>query len=92
MLHLWINFIKNNRGATETFEFWRVNTRIFDIFRAVADPEKAVAMGVYMRDLFPFLGIPAPECRKLSREFLESAAKRDVDWDFVFKCWRQPAC
>jgi 3-methyladenine DNA glycosylase AlkD len=67
-----------------------VNTHIFDIFRAAADPKKAAAMGAYMRDLFPFLGIPAPERRKLSREFLKAAAKRDVDWDFVFKCWRQP--
>ncbi|MDR2782619.1 MAG: DNA alkylation repair protein [Treponema sp.] len=63
---------------------------IFEIFRAVADPEKATAMSAYMRNMFPFLGIPAPERRRLSRDFLKAAAKHDVDWDFVFKCWWQP--
>ncbi|MDR2797987.1 MAG: DNA alkylation repair protein, partial [Treponema sp.] len=65
-------------------------TELFKSFRENANPQQAVAMGAYMRDLFPFLGIPAPERRKLSREFLKAAGKRDVDWGFVFKCWKQP--
>jgi 3-methyladenine DNA glycosylase AlkD len=63
---------------------------IFETFRAAADPEKAEQMKAYMRDQFPFLGIPTPERKKLSRAFLEEKSKSGPDWDFVFKCWNQP--
>ena len=63
---------------------------IFDIFTTVANPEKAAQMAAYMRNQFPYLGIPTPERRKLSREFLKTVNKKAVDWDFVFKCWEQP--
>lgn len=63
---------------------------LFEFFRSAADPERAAAMSAYMRDQFSFLGIPAPERRKLSREFLKTADKTVVDWPFVFECWRQP--
>jgi len=63
---------------------------IFNIFRTAADPEKAAPMAAYMRGQFPYLGIPTPERRKLSRDFLKSVNKKTVDWDFVFQCWEQP--
>jgi 3-methyladenine DNA glycosylase AlkD len=63
---------------------------IFETFRAAADPEKAVPMKAYMRGQFPFLGIPTPERKKLSRPFLEGKSGSEPDWDFVFKCWKQP--
>src|SRR5690606_17294388 len=63
---------------------------IFESFRQAANPEIAVQMSAYMRDLFPFLGIKTPERRALSREFLKTKSKKEVDWDFVFKCWAQP--
>lgn len=63
---------------------------IFESFRQAANPETAVQMSAYMRDLFPFLGIKTPERRVLSREFLKTKSKKEVDWDFVFKCWAQP--
>ena len=63
---------------------------IFDRFRMAANPERAVSMSAYMRDQFPFLGIPTPERRELSREFLKSKSRDVVDWEFVFKCWEQP--
>lgn len=67
-----------------------VSMDIFETLRSAADPERAAGMSAYMRNQFSFLGIPAPERRNLSREFLKSAGKRDVDWAFVFECWRQP--
>lgn len=63
---------------------------IFKIFRSAAGPEKAAPMSAYMRDQFPFLGIPTPERKKLSRDFFKTVNKTVVDWDFVFKCWKQP--
>ncbi|GHU19413.1 DNA alkylation repair protein [Betaproteobacteria bacterium] len=47
-------------------------------------------MSAYMRGKFQFLGIPAPERKSLSREFLKTAGKKPVDWNFVSKCWQQP--
>ena len=55
------------------------------------DPEKAVAMAAYMKDRFPFLGIPSPERRVAQREALG-------DWrmptgeelaSFARACWAE---
>jgi 3-methyladenine DNA glycosylase AlkD len=61
---------------------------IFETFRAHADPEKAAKMGAYMRDQFPFCGIPTPERKKLSRPFLKAIAA--INWGFIFSLWEQP--
>jgi 3-methyladenine DNA glycosylase AlkD len=63
---------------------------IFEVFRSTADPEKAAPMSAYMRDQFFFLGIPTPERKRLSRDFLKTLGKKSVDWDFIFECWQQP--
>ena len=63
---------------------------IFEVFREAANAEQAAKMSAYMRDQFPFLGIPKPERAKLSRDFLKSKAKSTPDWEFCFKCWEQP--
>jgi 3-methyladenine DNA glycosylase AlkD len=63
---------------------------IFDTFREHANPEQAVKMNAYMRDKFQFLGIPTPERKKLSREFIKAIGKEPVDWDFLSYCWEQP--
>ncbi|MDR2113522.1 MAG: DNA alkylation repair protein [Candidatus Accumulibacter sp.] len=63
---------------------------IFEVFRSVADPEKAAPMSAYMRDQFFFLGIPTPERKRSSRDFLKTLGKKSVDWDFIFECWQQP--
>jgi 3-methyladenine DNA glycosylase AlkD len=62
---------------------------IFDTFREHANPERAAKMSAYMRGQFPFLGLPTPERKKLSHEFIKTTVKEPVDWDFVFKCWEQ---
>ncbi len=36
--------------------------------RQAADAQRAVAMAAYMRDQFPFLGIPSPQVRQIMRE------------------------
>jgi 3-methyladenine DNA glycosylase AlkD len=66
-----------------------MSTDIFEVFKSAASPEKAVAMSAYMRDQFPYLGIPTPERRKLSHNFLKSIDKTIMDWEFIFKCWQQ---
>jgi len=62
---------------------------VFETLRAAGDPEKARQMAAYMRDQFPFLGVPTPVRRALTGEFLRTAGKQ-VDWSFVRRCWEQP--
>ncbi|WP_412542381.1 DNA alkylation repair protein [Longispora sp. K20-0274] len=58
-------------------------------FEGAADPERAVAMSAYMRDQFPFLGIPSPARRKLSREVWRELPKpTGAELDAVVRaCW-----
>jgi 3-methyladenine DNA glycosylase AlkD len=63
---------------------------IFETFRTHADAEKATKMSAYMRDQFPFLGIPTPQRKKLCAPFLKEIGKGSVDWDFIFTLWEQP--
>jgi 3-methyladenine DNA glycosylase AlkD len=53
---------------------------IFGALRAAANAESAAKMSAYMRGQFPFLGLPTPERRKLSREFLKDKSKSAPDW------------
>ena len=64
--------------------------KLFDEFRAAADPVRAVKMSAYMRDQFPFLGIQTPNRKNLSKEALKQLGAEPVDWDFINKCWEQP--
>lgn len=56
-----------------------------------ANPFIALQMSAYMRNLFPFLGIKAPQLNALCKPFLKKyATNNPVDWDFVFTCWQKP--
>ncbi|MDO4776856.1 MAG: DNA alkylation repair protein [Cardiobacteriaceae bacterium] len=56
---------------------------LLDALSAHADPGQARAMSAYMRDQFPYLGIPAPLRRRLSRPFLATGKKQPPDWRFI---------
>jgi len=63
---------------------------VFEKCGVVADPERAVKMSAYVRNLFPFLGLPASRRRGLSKEFLCLARKqRVINWNFVNMCWEK---
>lgn len=50
--------------------------------------EKAEGMRAYMRNLFPFLGIPTPTRRAVCKAFFKWAKKKqEVDWAFIEECW-----
>jgi 3-methyladenine DNA glycosylase AlkD len=42
--------------------------RLDEAFAAARDPDRAAAMSAYMRDQFPFVGLPAPQLRALERK------------------------
>ena len=61
--------------------------RISALFEANKDAQQASSMSRYMRDQFPFYGIPAPLRRKLYRPFLREEKKgRQIDWAFLDAC------
>lgn len=43
-------------------------------------------MSAYMRDQFPFLGVPATERRRATRRFLT----RDAEWELIFSLFDAP--
>ena len=66
--------------------------RLVGTYGAAADPGRAVAMRAYMRDQFPFLGIPGPLQKTLTREVLAGLAKpAEADLRAVaLGCWALP--
>jgi 3-methyladenine DNA glycosylase AlkD len=66
--------------------------RLSQIFGAAADPARATAMAAYMRDRFPFLGLPGPAQRDLTRQVLAGLpAPTEEDLRTVaLACWELP--
>jgi len=55
------------------------------------DGDKAYYMAKYMKDQFPFLGIPKPDRVRLSRAFSKNAKKeKTIDWELVARLWDLP--
>jgi 3-methyladenine DNA glycosylase AlkD len=61
-------------------------------FSQNADADKAAPMAKYMLNQFPFLGIPAPQRKELSRNFLNTSGyPLEVEFDnVVMACWDLP--
>jgi 3-methyladenine DNA glycosylase AlkD len=61
-------------------------------YRGAADAEVAAAQRAYMRDQFPYLGIPTPERRKLTRDVVKGTARPGTDdcADLALRCWELP--
>jgi 3-methyladenine DNA glycosylase AlkD len=69
-----------------------VLARLTEVFEGARDDERAKAMTRYMRDRFPFLGIPAPRQRLLARE-VTAGLPRPAEDDLravALGCWRLP--
>ncbi len=61
--------------------------RLRELFEGSADPQKAVAMRAYMRDQFPFLGIPSPQLKALMRGLKPDPASLEA---VVLALWELP--
>lgn len=69
-----------------------VTERLQDAFGRHADPERAVAMSAYMRAQFPFLGLPSPVRRTVTREALaglKPAGEHDIV-EALARLWALP--
>lgn len=58
------------------------------LFEENRNEENAVKMAAYMRNLFPFYGLPTPKRKIVYKDFLKNERKgKIVDWDFLDKCY-----
>jgi 3-methyladenine DNA glycosylase AlkD len=66
--------------------------RLVSTYSAAADPVRAASMRAYMRDQFPFLGLPTPARRALSRQVLSGVPPADEDElrAIALACWDLP--
>lgn len=63
---------------------------LYSELKQLADPKKAEKMSAYMRDQFLYLGVPAPERKKIQQSFFKTAKNQTVDWNFIKACWQSP--
>ncbi|CAL9598047.1 DNA alkylation repair protein [Streptomyces sp. enrichment culture] len=66
--------------------------RLTTVYPAAADPERAVGMRAYMKDVAPFLGLATPVRRALSRTVVEGLP-RPAEADcaaIALRCWSLP--
>ena len=64
--------------------------RIFAVLEERGDPIKSKEMSAYMKNQFPFLGIPKPVLMQLEKELLKSLRKEPyIDWDFIDYGWQK---
>lgn len=66
--------------------------RLTATYAAAADPERALSLRAYMKDIAPFLGLTTPDRRALSRTVLAGTPRPDeADCTAVaLRCWRLP--
>ncbi|MEU1404425.1 DNA alkylation repair protein [Streptomyces sp. NPDC005728] len=66
--------------------------RLTATYAAAADADRAVAMRAYMKDVAPFLGIPTPARRALSRTVLAGTPRPDEEdcTAIALRCWWLP--
>ncbi|MGW2747070.1 DNA alkylation repair protein [Streptomyces sp. NPDC001450] len=66
--------------------------RLTATYTAAADPGRAAPMRAYMKDVAPFLGIPTPDRRALSRSVLAGRPRPDeADCTAIaLRCWLLP--
>ncbi|MYT75735.1 MULTISPECIES: DNA alkylation repair protein [unclassified Streptomyces] len=66
--------------------------RLTTVYPAAADPGRAARMRAYMKDVAPFLGLPSPERRELSRTVLRGTPSPDETalTALALRCWALP--
>lgn len=52
------------------------------------DQDRSKQMAAYMKDKFPFIGLPKPKRLQLQKDFIkEEKKKKVIDWELVFILW-----
>src|SRR5262245_52144432 len=67
-------------------------SRLPQVYGAAADPERAVQMRAYMKDVAPFLGLASPARRELTKAVLAGTPRPDESdlTAVALRCWALP--
>ena len=64
---------------------------LIETLNANRNPQLAEGMAAYMKNQFPFLGIPKPVRTKLQKDFIKRAKKQGrIEWQDVYALWDLP--
>lgn len=84
--------MKQNPAYDLPFSFKMNYTAEIEVqFAVLANPEKAFAMQKYMKDQFPFLGIPAPFRKVVFQELIKEIKHLSIEkrWQLIFELWEK---
>ncbi len=56
---------------------------------ALSDAEQSAKMSAYMKNRFPFLGVPKPKLMGAIKPYLRAVKHEQPDWEFVGVCWHK---
>jgi 3-methyladenine DNA glycosylase AlkD len=63
--------------------------KLFIELESLKDEVQSVKMSAYMKNNFPFLGIPKPKLTTVIKPYIKIASKEEIDWGFVDACWKK---
>lgn len=63
-------------------------TKLTALLAENGNEAEAAKMAAYMKNRFPFAGIPKPALKALIKSFLAETAKAPLDWNLVFGLWQ----
>ena len=83
-LHFFGTHLDRKKGG-------KVLHELIETLNANRNPQLAEGMAAYMKNQFPFLGIPKPVRTKLQKDFIKRAKKQGrIEWQDVYALWDLP--
>ena len=63
--------------------------KLFEELESLGDAAQSEKMAAYMKNRFPFCGVPKPEQARCMKPYFKESKKLKIDWDFVDLCWQK---
>jgi 3-methyladenine DNA glycosylase AlkD len=82
------NYSFISQGIKVNFKLVDVSTEKYNNKEA-KDETQSVKMSAYMKNNFPFLGLPKSKLITVIKPYIKTVAKEKVDWNFVDVCWEK---
>lgn len=60
---------------------------LIEVLSKSGNEAQAEKMSKYMKNRFPFWGIPKPELAKIMKPYISATRKNPIDWEAVFFLW-----
>lgn len=64
--------------------------RLRELLERHRDEERAEKMAAYMKNNFKFYGLPSPDRKKITKDFIkEEKQSKVIDWGFLYQCYEE---